>query len=636
LREMILQLAVQGKLVPQDPKDEPASVLFEKIKAENERLVKEGKIKKPKPLSPIKSDEIPYTLPFSWEWVRLGNVVDYGEGGKVNSNDIPEDAWLLDLADIEKDTSRIVQRVKFQDRISKSTKAEFQKGDVLYGKLRPYLNKVVVADDNGFCTTEIIPIRGYFGVFPKYLMYSLRSPRFLVYVNSKTYGTKMPRLGTEDAIKSLFPLPPTNEQKRIVAKVDELMALCDQLESRKQQVSENCIQLNDKSIHKFLTSRDPKKFNIHWQRICDNFDLLYSKPENVNKLRQAILQLAVQGKMVPQDLKDEPASVLLEKIKAEKERLIKEWKINKPKPLSPIKSDEILFELPDGWEWVRLGEMGFTQTGTTPSKSNPAYFGKYIPFIKPADILKNNVNYNNEGLSQQGLNKGRLIESDSVLMVCIGGSIGKVNFIEKPCSCNQQINTITPYTGILHTLLNYFMRSPYFQNEVINRAPKTTLPIISKGKWELIPTPLPPAKEQKRIVAKVDKLSLSPLDPTDGHKGRFADKVCIALSLLGRRYGRKLKYAPWNLISFIGKTEFKYGVRSIAYIIDQLSDLDEDGRLNNPPIFLSFLSDQQKLKETGFWYHIDGAKINSIKGMWNSVKKINISVDFKPYLDEEG
>ena len=254
LREMILQLAVQGKLVPQDLKDEPASVLLEKIKDEKERLIEESKIKKPKPLPPFKSNEVDYDLPDSWEWVRLGNIANYGEGGKISSNDIPEVAWLLDLADIEKDTSRIVQRVKFKDRISKSTKSEFNNGDVLYGKLRPYLNKVVVADDKGFCTTEIIPIRGYSGIFSKYLMYSLKSPRFLDYVNSKTYGTKMPRLGTEDAKTSLFPLPPTNEQKRIVVKVDQLMTLCDGLETSLSQSQTDCDRLMEAAVAEILAA----------------------------------------------------------------------------------------------------------------------------------------------------------------------------------------------------------------------------------------------------------------------------------------------------------------------------------------------------------------------------------------------
>ena len=169
LRELILQLAVQGKLAPQNPKDESASVLLKKIKATKERLVKAKKIKPPKPPPAITSDETPFDLPGCWEWVRLGEIVNYIGAPKVTSKSIPDNAWLLELEDIEKDTSRIIQRLKFKERLSKSTKAKFDRGDVLYGKLRPYLNKVVVADENGFCTTEILPLKPYFGIFPEYL-----------------------------------------------------------------------------------------------------------------------------------------------------------------------------------------------------------------------------------------------------------------------------------------------------------------------------------------------------------------------------------------------------------------------------------------------------------------------------------
>ena len=235
IRKAILQLAVQGKLVRQDENDEPAAVLLEKIRAEKERLVKEGKIKKSKPLLSLKKNEIPFKLPLTWTWIPLGEVVDYNGASKVSPNDIPDDAWLLDLENIEKNTSRIVQRIIFKDKKSKSTKSKFENGDVLYGKLRPYLNKVVVADGAGYCTTEIIPLHGYYGIFPKYLMYALKRPDFLEYANSKTYGVKMPRLGTEDARYAPFPLPPFEEQRRIVARVDQLMALCDELEAKLNQ-----------------------------------------------------------------------------------------------------------------------------------------------------------------------------------------------------------------------------------------------------------------------------------------------------------------------------------------------------------------------------------------------------------------
>ena len=515
LREMVLQLAVQGKLVPQDSKDKPASVLLEKIKAEKERLIKENKIKKPKPLPLIEADEIPFELPFNWVWARLDTICSYIQRGKgpkyIDDSNIP----VISQKCIQWDGFKI-ERARFVDPSSIEKYAEerfLQTGDLLWnstgtgtiGRVNVYSHEenhydLVVADSH---VTVVRSIK----INPRYSYIFLASPVVQFGFEERASGTtNQIELNTATVKNQIIAVPPVPEQKRIVSKVDELMVLCDELEVRKQKVNKNCIQLNDASIYKLLTAREPTKFSKHWQRICDNFDLLYSKPKNVTKLRQAILQLAVQGNLVPQDPKDEPASVLLEKIKGEKERLIKEGKIKKAKPLPPIRSGEIPYEIPNGWEWIRLGEMGFTQTGTTPSKSNPAYFGKYIPFIKPADIFKNSVNYENEGLAKQGLKHGRLIESNSILMVCIGGSIGKVNFIERACSCNQQINTITLYASILYNLINYFMRSPYFQNEVVSRAPKTTLPIISKGKWALIPTPLPPANEQKQIVEKVDGL----------------------------------------------------------------------------------------------------------------------------------
>ncbi|MBC8263151.1 MAG: restriction endonuclease subunit S [Anaerolineales bacterium] len=229
LKQTVLQLAVQGKLVPQDPNDEPASVLIERTTAEKEWLIQEGKTRKAKPLPSIKADEVPYALPASWVWVRLGEVTNYGSSDKANGNDLSDNIWVLDLQDIEKGTSRLLEKVRFSERPFKSAKNVFCEGDVLYGKLRPYLDKVLVADEDGVCSSEIIPIRGYMGIDPYYLRFALKRPDFIAYVNSKTYGVKMPRLGTTDARMALIPLPPLAEQKRIVAKIEALLALCDAL-----------------------------------------------------------------------------------------------------------------------------------------------------------------------------------------------------------------------------------------------------------------------------------------------------------------------------------------------------------------------------------------------------------------------
>ena len=235
LRQSILQEAVQGKLVPQDLNDEPASVLLEKIKEEKERLIKEKKIKKQKPLPPITEDEIPYELPKGWEWVRLGEITNYAFNESLKPEEIDSEEWVLELEDIEKDTSRLVQMITNKDRQSKSNKNRFYKGDVLYGKLRPYLKKVLVAHKDGVCSTEIIPFKGYCNIDSKYIMCYMKSPYTDEIVNSITHGMSMPRLGTKNALQLLFPLPPLNEQKLIVQKVYQLMALCDELAKNIEQ-----------------------------------------------------------------------------------------------------------------------------------------------------------------------------------------------------------------------------------------------------------------------------------------------------------------------------------------------------------------------------------------------------------------
>jgi type I restriction enzyme S subunit len=233
LPKSILQAAVQGKLVFQDFHNEPASVLLERIRAEKARLVKEGKIKKEKPLPPISEDEIPYDLPEGWVWCRLGELCNFGVTISTIPDNIPDDAWVLELEDIHKDTGEIVQYKTKAERKSKSSKHVFYKGDVLYSKLRPYLNKVTIAEKDGYCSSEILPLQFCKDIYPQYAICFLRSPTFVDYAIERSYGVKMPRLGTEDGRNALFPLPPLAEQQRIVAKVNELMALCEEIKAVK-------------------------------------------------------------------------------------------------------------------------------------------------------------------------------------------------------------------------------------------------------------------------------------------------------------------------------------------------------------------------------------------------------------------
>ena len=238
LKSKILDLAIRGKLVPQDPNDEPASVLLERIRTEKEELIKQGKIKRDKKESIIfRGDDNSYylrtgrveesleawrfdDLPETWKICCLGELCDYGDCINVNTEDIAEDAWILDLEDIEKDTGTVLKKVTKDQRNSVSTKHKFHSGQVLYSKLRPYLNKVVLSDADGYCTSEILPLEFKNCVLPEYARYYLMSGTFIAYANHCSYGVKMPRLGTTDGKKAIFSLPPLSEQKRIVETID--------------------------------------------------------------------------------------------------------------------------------------------------------------------------------------------------------------------------------------------------------------------------------------------------------------------------------------------------------------------------------------------------------------------------------
>ncbi len=537
LKKLVLQMAVQGKLtakwradvqtrfiaspeLAQSP-DYNARALLEKIKTDKEQLIKEGKIKRQKPLPPIADEEVPFELPESWEWVRLDLFSNYGQSLKIEPKKIKEpNTWVLELEDIEKTTSRLLQKVRFKERKSKSTKSVFQKGDVLYGKLRPYLDKVIVADEDGVCTTEIIPIKIIGSLNPYFIRLTLKRSDFLSYVDTQVSGMRMPRLKTDSARNALIPLPPLAEQQAIVTQVEKLFTQIDQLHALAQKRL-NYREKSAKALFSKLNhAGNDTKLQEIWKTLTAHFHTLTQSKESVKQLRQSILQMAVQGKLTAkwrEDVQtrysaspeifqspDYNASALLQKIKAEKEQLIKEGKIKKQKPLPPIADEEKTFELPESWEWIRLIDYGLTNTGTTPSKNNPEYFGRDYPFVKPAEISLKGINYDTEdGLTKVGLKQGRLIRNNSVLMVCIGGSIGKSFYTNRDVSCNQQINTITPLAWISSEFLHYFFQSIYFQSEVWSRASGGTTPIINKGKWERIPISLPPLEEQKAIVTKV-------------------------------------------------------------------------------------------------------------------------------------
>ena len=227
---------------------------------------------------------------------------------------------------------------------------------------------------------------------------------------------------------------------------------------------------------------------------------------NAQQLRNSILQEAIEGRLVPQDPNDEPASVLLNRIREEKKRLVKEGKLKKKDLVeTPISEDEKPFEIPDSWEWVRLVDIGVAETGTTPSKSHPEYFGSFIPFLGPANMLNGQIISETQGLSEIGANYGRIVPKGSILQVCIGGSIGKCAIVDKPVTFNQQINSITPLVCVIE-FIYYVLQSEYFRLAIKEKSTGTATPIINRGNWEQLAIPLPPLAEQKRIVAKIKEL----------------------------------------------------------------------------------------------------------------------------------
>ena len=247
---------------------------------------------------------------------------------------------------------------------------------------------------------------------------------------------------------------------------------------------------------------------------------------NNKQLKNSILQWAIQGKLVPQDPNDEPASVLLERIRKEKERLVKEKKIKKDKNASIIFrgednsyyekflatgevkciDEEIHFDLPFGWEWCRLKNIGVTETGTTPTKSHPEYFGNTIPFYGPGNIQDNKISSVTQGISEQGLPFSRIVPPHTILQVCIGGSIGKAAIVDSECSFNQQINSITVHNGINTLYAFYVLISEFFKQQIVDKSTGTATPIINRSNWENLLIPIPPNAEQRQIIAKLAEL----------------------------------------------------------------------------------------------------------------------------------
>jgi len=434
---------------------------------------------------------VPFEIPDSWEWVRLGSISTYAETKqKVNAQNAAPSIWGLDLEDIEKG-GRLISYKTVGERKAVGDKTVFSKGDILYSKLRPYLLKILVAPDDGICTPEIVPFRVYGEIDSEYIVYFLKSPYVDTLINTVTYGVKMPRVGTETMVSLFVPIPPIHEQYRIVEKLHELEPYMEQ------------------------------------------YATAYSENDALNaafpaELKKSILQMAVQGKLVPQDPADEPANVLLERIRAEKQRLIAEVKIKRDKHESVIFrrdnshyekcgseelciDEEIPFDIPNSWVWCRLRTL-LQQASTGPFGSmlhKNDYTLEGIPIINPADIKDGNIST----AKIKKVSEKTALRLSSYLLhqgdVIIGrrGEMGRSATIDKHKEgwlCGTGCFYVTPLSVLSPDYLVFFLKSPYAKALLTENSVGTTMNNLNHTILGNMLIPLPPVAEQATIIAQYD------------------------------------------------------------------------------------------------------------------------------------
>lgn len=384
-------------------------------------------------------------------WTTLGEISNYGECNNVSVDSITDDDWVLELEDLEKDTAKIIQTLSRSKRSIKGVRHRFNKGDILYSKLRTYLNKVLVAPQSGYCTTEIMPFNSYCNVSSYYLNHVLRSAYFLDYTQQCGYGVKMPRLSTTDACNGMIPLPPLAEQKRIVKEIEHWFSLIDVIESGKEDLQ-----------------------------------------ATIKQAKSKILDLAIHGKLVPQDPNDEPASELLKRIN----------------PKAEVTCDNghypnIPFDIPRNWIWVELGKIGRWQSGSTPNRLNKAYYGGNIPWLKTGDLNDGYITHIPEYITEKALNETsvKLNPIGSVLIAMYGATIGKIGILTFAATTNQACCACDVFEGIEKEYLFYFLLS--HKEEFIKLGGGGAQPNISKEKIVSTYIPLPPNAEQIRIIKTI-------------------------------------------------------------------------------------------------------------------------------------
>lgn len=492
LRELILDLAVRGLLVPQDPNDEPASVLLEKIDAEKKRLVNDGKIKNNVQPSKITPQDAHHIIPESWSWVRLPTVSHYNVGktpptkNSLFWTESPNGIPWVSIADMHhygsvETTKKHITQVASEQVFNYSSSPV---GTILMS-FKLTIGKISRLKMTAFHNEAIISIYPLTGMFDEFLFHLLPT---LAQAGDTKAAIKGNTLNSESLAAILVPLPPLDEQHRIVAKVDELMALCDTLE----QQQEDSIQAHETLVEVLLealsSAVDSDAFHAAWGRISEHFDVLFTTEHSINKLKETILQLAVMGKLVPQDPSDEPASILLEKIAAEKEKLSEEGKLKKQKSVTNHLKKKPNYNLPNGWVFCKLLDIIQISSGDGLTSSNMNKDG-HVPV------------YGGNGVT--GYHDQANVSDETLVIGRVGFYCGSVHVTPKSAWITDNAFITWHSKNLLsRAFLVHLLRSTNLKED----ESATAQPVISGKKIYPIIVGLPPLAEQHRIVVKVDEL----------------------------------------------------------------------------------------------------------------------------------
>lgn len=502
LRALVLDIAVRGKLVRQDTSDEPARELLKQFKMQRAQWISEKRIRNGKPLEKIVEKDCRFATPTGWQWTRFGHLGDWGAGAtpnrKTSSYYGGETPWFKSGELVGDYISRSEEMVT--DHALKECSLRLNApGDVLIAMYGATIGKASILEIEATTNQAVCACTPFDGVFNRFLLLLLKAMR-PIFVGQGAGGAQ-PNISREKIIATALCLPPLAEQQRIVAKVDELMALCDALETESAVAITAHQTLVEDLLATLTTSSNAADLATNWARLEAHFDILFTTEASIDALKQNILDIAVHGKLVAQDKNDERASALLRRIQNERAKIIGAKKASEV----PTEIDSAVI-LSDGWEWTPLASLGFTMTGGTPKSAEPENFKGSIPFIGPGQISPaGEILTAEKFISETGLVQSTEALPGDVLMVCIGGSIGKSAISRARTAFNQQINSLRPVL-VEGRYVEMYLKCSRFQTEVLDRATGSATPIINRSRWESIPVALPPLTEQQRIVAKVDEL----------------------------------------------------------------------------------------------------------------------------------